>query len=183
MNKITGICEILHDKTGQPYLAIDIQEEHYSSFAKFMLVNNFHQDVERKLIRDKGHYHVTIINAAQWGSLVKRELDDEVLQSLNKKELSFICHGIGKAEKEGNNAHYAILENDEINQFRAKYDLKPHDFHMTLAFNEKDVHGVPKNKETCVYTIDDITKANTVSNIQKIIKADDSTCTTKCKHK
>jgi hypothetical protein len=168
MNTIIGKCEILKDKIGQSYLAVDIGEEQYSSFAQFMLSNNFHQDVERKLTRDKGCYHVTLINAAQWGDLTKRELADEVLQSLNGKELSFICHGIGRAEKEGHNAHFVILENQEINQFRAKYNLKPHDFHMTLAFNEKDVHGVPKNKETCVYPVEDIMKAIAFLNINQI---------------
>lgn len=173
MNKIIGKCEMLQDKTGQSYLAIDVKEEHYSIFANFMLSNNFHDDVQRKLVRDKNCYHVTLINAAQWGSLTKRELADEVLQQLHGKEFSFTCHGVGKAEKDEHSAHFAILENEELNQFRAKYDLKPHDFHMTLAFNEKDVHGVPKNKETCVYTLDEILKTQVVKNIQKSIKVDE----------
>src|SRR5579875_2541192 len=131
MDIIFGKCEILNDKAGQPYLAVDIKEEQYSSFAQFMLYKNFYEDVQRKLTRDKGHYHVTLISAAQWGSLVKREIADEVLKELNGKELSFICHGIGRAEKEGHNAHFVILENNDINDIRAKYDLSPHDFHMT----------------------------------------------------
>lgn len=156
MNTIVGKCEILQDKTGHSYLAVDVKEEHYSIFANFMLSNNFHADVERKLVRDKNCYHVTLISAPQWGSLNKRELAEEILEQLYGKEFSFTCHGIGKAKKDEHTAHFAILENEELNQFRAKYNLKPHDFHMTLAFNEKDVHGVSKNKETCVYSLEDI---------------------------
>lgn len=173
MNTIIGKCEILQDKTGQSYLAVDIKEDQYSAFANFMLCNNFHKDVERKLIRDKNCYHVTLINAAQWGSLAKRELTEEVLDLLNGKEFSFNCHGIGKAQKDENTAHFLILENAELNQLRAKYDLKPHDFHMTLAFNEKDVHGVPKNKETCVYTVEDIMKEMALQNIEKITQVNE----------
>ncbi len=162
MNKITGKCELHYDKTGQSYLAVDISESHYAPYANFMLCNDFYDDVQRKLTRDKGCYHVTLISAAHWGGLTKRELTNEILNELNGKEITFVCHGIGRAEKDEHYAHFAILENQDINDFRAKYDLPPHDFHMTLAFNEKDVHGVPKNKETCIYKLEDIFKLSSI---------------------
>ena len=167
MNTIIGKCEVHHDKSGQPYLAVDINELYYSQYANFMLSNNFYEDVDRKLKRDKGCYHVTLFSAAHWGSLTKRELANEILEQLSGKEVSFLSHGIGKAEKDEHYAHFVILENQEINNLRAKYNLPPNDFHMTLAFNEKDVHGVPKNKETCVYKLEEIMKLSSLLKIQE----------------
>jgi hypothetical protein len=166
MNKITGKCELLRDKNGQPYLAVDIGADQYSSYANFMLNNNFYEDVQRKLKRDSGCYHVTLINAAQWGALTKRELNEEIFQKLEGKEISFESFGIGLAEKEGNKAYFVILENNDITKLRESYGLQSHDFHMTLAFNEKDVHGVPKNKDTCVYPNDEIMKLTAVDKIK-----------------
>lgn len=170
MQNIFGKCELLKDRTGQPYLAVDIKYNQYSAYTNFMLSNDFHDDVERKLKRDNGLYHVTLINAAQWGALMKKELSEEILQSLEGKEISFISHGIGIAEKDGHKAYFVILENLEVDQFREKYGLHHHDLHMTLAFNEKDVHGVPKNKNTCLYSNDEISHSSSTHNKASVLK-------------
>lgn len=181
MNTISGKCELLKDKNGQSYLAVNILDTNYSPYANFMLQNNFQEDVERKLKRDSGCYHVTLINAAQWGSLNKKGLAEEVFKEFDGKEVSFSTHGVGKAEKDNNTAYFVILENEAITQLRTQYNLGNQDFHMTLAFNEKDVHGVSKNKETCVFSDDEVRKNLVVEKIKKITQDNDNTVEKKLK--
>jgi hypothetical protein len=54
--------------------------------------------------------------------------------------------GVGQATKETNTAYFIVCESEKLDAIRTRFGLPKHDFHITIGFNPKDVHGVPKNK-------------------------------------
>jgi hypothetical protein len=54
--------------------------------------------------------------------------------------------GIGMATKSDNTSYFIVCESNKLDAIRTRYDLPKFDFHITLGFKWKDVHGVPKNK-------------------------------------
>lgn len=164
MIQISGKCQILKDSKEQSYFGVNIEAEQYATYADFMTNKNFHEEIALKLKRDNGFYHVTVFNTAQWGSLNKKGVSEELLKHIEGRDFSFTVHGIGKAEKDENKSYFVILENEELAQIRKQFNLSPHDFHMTLAFKEKDVFGVSKNRESCIFN------NNEIFNFQQIKK-------------
>lgn len=153
---IKGICKIIQDSKGNDYFAVDVSKEYYLAYEKFMLNNGFNEEVNLKLKRDHGNYHITIINAMQWGSLKKKDLLEPILTQLNERELSFSVEGIGKAQKDSNCTYFVVLENQQLTAIREQLSLGKHDFHMTLGFKEKDVFGVPKDVTSIVFSKENI---------------------------
>lgn len=161
--EIKGNLTIIQDSKGSDYLAIDVEPNICNYYNDFLINKGFTEEVSLKLRRDNGHYHITIINVMQWGSLKKKGLIDEILLNYNNKEYIFNSFGIGHAEKDNNNSYFIILENLQLQKMREHYSLPIHDFHITLAFKEKDVFGVPKNKDSCLFTNNDILKKNKIN--------------------
>ncbi len=54
--------------------------------------------------------------------------------------------GLGSASRNENTSYFIVCESEKLQTIRDRYDLPPHDFHITLGFKHKDVFGIPKNK-------------------------------------
>lgn len=150
---ITGSIKIIQDSVGQDYVAAEIEEKDiniYNQFLNNFIPNNYFNN---KKNRDNGKYHITIINSMSYGKLKKNnhEILNEFLEKVLNKNFDFYTYGIGKAEKNNNEAYFVICENAEVMSLRDKLNISPQDFHITLAFNEKDVFQVPKNKTSVIY--------------------------------
>lgn len=120
--------------------------------------------IQNKRARDKGdNFHVTIISppemrdavnklAASQG-LSKSKASDALkaeIESLALSDSGLKFLGLGKAEKGGNVAYFAVLDWPEAQDLRDKYGLGSHDFHTTVGFANEDVHGVRKDRSTLV---------------------------------
>lgn len=151
---IQGICKIIQDNKGNDYIAIDISKDVSSQYERFMLSQGFNEEVNLKLTRDHGNYHITVINSMQWGSVKKKGLSEDILNQVNNKEFVFDSFGIGSISKDGNKTFFVVLENPELSKIREIYSLGNQDFHMTLAFKEKDVFGLSKDQSSIVFSND-----------------------------
>lgn len=72
---------------------------------------------------------------------------------MDTKEIpdNWIDVGLGCVrDKEKNIAFFRVIDWDEANQLRLKYNLPKATFHITLGFCTKDIHDVSKGKETLV---------------------------------
>jgi len=58
--------------------------------------------------------------------------------------------GLGKVKFEENESCYILVKWDEVNDLRATMELKPLNLHITLGFETKDVHTVPKTLDTLI---------------------------------
>lgn len=170
MKKITGSFEIIKDSNGSEYFVLNVDKESIQEHVNFLKTKVDPAFIEAQQKRDHESYHVTILNAIQYGSLKKKnpEALNELIAKISQQKPSFISHGIGtvSGERKQNKkeiedgeppqhiqAYFMILENHEIDQLRkeALYDWNITALHCTLAFKTQDVHGVDKGISSLIY--------------------------------
>jgi hypothetical protein len=142
------------DRLGNNYLGIDIPyeivEPYLTRLEEVIGEENYQIFTKNQQTRDSGKHHMTVINVMDYNRLSKDRGFDKFINSL---ELVFDYEigdlemlGIGTATKDTNTAYFIVCKSDKLDAIRTRYSLPKHDFHITLAFNPKDVFGVPKNK-------------------------------------
>jgi len=124
--------------------------------------------VKKKEERDKGgHHHITLMlkqdvkkaieslpstfpslipaNATA-SSLTIEDLLNVMEKTLDLSDLKPL--GIGRVAKSGAEALFVVVEWPSANQFLNTVGADKRDFHVTLGFKDKDIHGVAKNQTT-----------------------------------
>jgi hypothetical protein len=145
----------LKDSTGiNNYLGIDVPhdivEPYLNELKEHLSDLDFEEYTKNQQVRDKGHYHITVINVMDYNRLMKDIGMDEFINSLDtilKYEIDDLkMFGVGTAEKNGNRAFFVVCKSDKLDAIRTRFNLPKQDFHITLGFKDKDVHGVRKNE-------------------------------------
>ena len=141
------------DALGQNYIGVKISNTEVSPFLnqlKDILGEEYDVYVSNQQKRDLGSHHVTVLNVSEYNNLTQEIGLDKFINSLEPvfkaqvDDLRFM--GLGKATKNENTAYFVVLKSDLLQEVRRKYGLSEKDFHITLGFKHKDVHGVPKNE-------------------------------------
>jgi Ni,Fe-hydrogenase III component G len=145
----------LKDSTGiNNYLGIDIPHDNVEPYLNELKEHlsdlDFEQYTKNQQLRDKGHYHITVINVMDYNRLMKDIGMDEFINSLDtilKYEIDDLkMYGVGTAEQAGNRSFFVVCQSDKLDAIRTRFDLPKQDFHITIGFKDKDVHGVRKNE-------------------------------------
>lgn len=142
------------DVLGNNYLVIKIPRGSVSNYLEDMkdiLGESDYEDfIKYKDDRDKGEYHITVINAMDYQRLTKEMGVDDFVNSLDivlKYPIDDLkMKGLGTAKRDDNRTFFIVCQSDKLEAVRKRYDLKEVDFHITLGFKYKDVFGVRKNK-------------------------------------
>ncbi len=145
----------LKDTTGvNNYLGIDIPIDTIESYLNELKEHIGELDYEaftkNQQLRDKGHYHITVINVMDYNRLMNQMGVDSFVNSLDpilKYDIDDLkMYGVGTAEKNGNRAYFVVCKSDKLDAIRTRFDLPKQDFHITIGFKDKDVFGVRKNE-------------------------------------
>lgn len=145
--------DYIKDITGNNYIGINIYVDRvnpYLNRLKNILGDDFETYVRNQQNRDRGHYHITVINVMDFNRLSKEIGLDRFIKSLEHDfnqdfdDVKFM--GIGTAEKAGNRTYFIVVKSEQLQEIRKKYNLPEQDFHITLGFKWKDVFGVRKNE-------------------------------------
>ena len=143
----------LKDTLGSNYIGVKIQNTELNSFLdqlKDILGDQYDGYISNQQKRDNGSYHITIINVMDYNKLSSEMGMDKLVNSLDPlfkvgiDDIKFM--GIGKSQKNENTSYYVVVNSDLLQEVRKKYELPGQDFHITLGFKHKDVHGVRKNE-------------------------------------
>ena len=143
----------LKDILGSNYLGIKIQETEVRTFLeqlKDVLGDQYEEYTSNQKKRDSDGYHITVINYIDYNRLSQENGIDKFVNSLDQilkasiDDLKLI--GIGKAQKNENTAYFVVCKSDLLDEVRKMYNLSEKDFHITIGFKHKDVHGVRKNE-------------------------------------
>ena len=147
---ITHIQDIL----GNNYLGIDIPVNTIQPFLKDFreIVGDDDYEIysELQIKRDRGDYHITVMNVADYNKLSNELGMDKFVNSLDKifkygiDDLKMM--GVGTAAKNMDRAYFIVCKSDKLQAVRNRYGLSEQDFHITIGFNYKDVFGVRKNE-------------------------------------
>ena len=144
----------LRDVIGNNYLGLDIPvsvvQPHLNELRDILGEDDYVKFTENQIKRDGGHYHITVINVADYNHLSKNMGIDKFVNSLDPilkypiDDLKLL--GVGRAQKNENTAFFIVCDSAKLEAIRNRYELQKQDFHVTLGFNFRDVFGVPKNE-------------------------------------
>ena len=148
----------IKDSVANNYLGVNIYRDTVSPFLdqlKEILGEDYDEYVKYQQNRDHGHYHITVINVPDYTRVSKEMGFDKFVSSLEPifdYEFDDVkLMGIGTAEKNGNRAYFIVVNSEQLQEVRRKYNLPEQDFHITLGFKYKDVFGVRKNQVMSIY--------------------------------
>ena len=144
----------LKDRVENNYLGIKIPSniiETYLTELKSLLgEDDFKIFTENQQKRDNGQHHITVINVIDYNKLTKDLGVDKFINSLEPifhYEIDDIrMMGIGTAFQNENRAYFIVCKSEKLDAIRSRFNLPEFDFHITLGFKWKDVHGVRKNE-------------------------------------
>jgi len=144
----------IKDTLGNYYIGVKIPSGYLTKFLEdmksFLSEDDYSKYTSYKNNRDNGEYHITVINAIDYGKLVKSMGGDKFVQSLEKvfsypiDDLKML--GVGTASRDENRTFFVVCDSDKLEAVRNRYSLEDIDFHTTIGFKYKDVFGVSKNK-------------------------------------
>jgi len=151
---MTYYCTYIRDILNNNYIGIKIPNEIVQPYLNFLKEeigeDNYALYTENQQKRDRGDYHITVLNVMEFNKLNKELGMDKFVNSLDavfKYEIDDLkLKGVGTATKNENRAYFIVCESDKLNAIRTRYELEPRDFHVTLGFQYKDVFGVRKNE-------------------------------------
>lgn len=99
-------------------------------------------------MRDGLEYHITVINKIEFKSISKVNLKEYFENQRQFSKFVIIEFGLGvlkSPDKETNNKTYFLLvHSPELDQIRKDLNLESIDFHITLGFDNRDVHDEGK---------------------------------------
>lgn len=146
-----GIFNLIKDSKGNDYFGIHFQPDLFKEYEQFMLEQGLGEELSLKLKRDNGNYHITVLNAKEWGMLKKQNLQSEIVDNYLNKHHKVFSYGIGKAKQEENHAYFLVCPDESLNNLRTSFNFNYHHFHITLGFKEKDIFGVNKGIDTIIF--------------------------------
>jgi len=138
--------EKLADNQGREYLAglinqADIIE--YLGQMKVILSDRYEKFRQHQRARDHGLFHLTLINPFEYQALVDK-------QQVIGRKIRVQLHGLGRVSQGSNTAYFVVASSSDGQFLRQNMLLGNKDFHVTLGFDSKDVHGVDKGKLTLI---------------------------------
>ena len=151
---MTFYVTYLRDVIGNNYLGLDIPitiiQPYLNELRDILGEDDYVKFTENQIKRDGGHYHITVINVADYNRLSKHMGIDKFVNSLDPilkypiDDLKLL--GVGRAQKNENTAFFIVCDSSKLEAIRNRFELEKHDFHITLGFNWKDVFGIRKNE-------------------------------------
>lgn len=141
--------KVMKDNQGLQYLAGQINKAdiaHYLKQMQLILGDRFDEYRQNQSARDHHLFHLTLVNPYEYQTLTDK------LQSVGKR-LRVQLEGLGRVSQ-GDHSAYFVVANSSDGQFiRQSLLLGTKDFHVTLGFDKKDVHGVAKDKTTLIKSL------------------------------
>lgn len=165
------LCEValLRDRAGQAYVGAWV-EPHIAQVYQASLREidaSAESLIAQQLARDKGHQHITILSAQEYGKTLKEAVPAKVAlieNMIGQKEV-FDFYSIGKltetftpkqsAATVPNRVYYALCENGRVQSLRQALGFADKDLHATLGFEHKDIFNQRKNlaTKTCSFSV------------------------------
>lgn len=131
--------DVLTDVVGQHYLGCSFDwkelQEYILSFNSVEPNHTLLASNRKK--RDGEKYHMTFLNVGEYNKAKKPTIDSII-------EIELL--GVGKATDDTSVAYYIVCNCLEGQKIRESLELSEKDFHITLGFDPRDVHGVPKKE-------------------------------------
>jgi hypothetical protein len=147
-----NIEKIIDRELGE-YIGVDIPKyivKPYLNRLKDVLGDEYEEYIFNQKKRDSNHHHITVINPIHYKQLQENlgvESFEESLEEVFDGEYTDIqLKGIGSTTNGVDITYFIVVDSEQLQEIRIKYQLPLQDFHITLGFKDNDVFGVKKNK-------------------------------------
>ena len=148
----------------------------YNSSEHESIVPDAHKEKQRQ--RDGNAYHMTLMLKKDVEACAKKvdDLFADTIKLIQEREGSklpnkfqsdaktrfmyvlsevvladdFEILGVGRVQQNNEEAYFRVIRWESANKFLEKFGLPRKDFHMTIAFKDKDIHNVSKNEHTLI---------------------------------
>jgi hypothetical protein len=149
---MTYYIEHISDTIGQNYIGLSFTPEattYLNTLKEITSESDYKLFTDNQQKRDKGKFHITVLNVAEYNSLSKEMGIDKFINSLDLvfkypiDDLKML--GVGTESRNENKAYFIVCSSSKLEALRNRYNLPNKDFHITLGFNPRDVFGVRKN--------------------------------------
>jgi hypothetical protein len=147
---ITHLKDVLQNNYLGIKIPVTMIQSYLNELKEILGEDDYVKFTENQIKRDGGHYHITVINVADYNRLSKQMGIDRFVNSLDPifkypiDDLKLL--GVGRAQKNENTAFYVVCNSGKLEAIRTRFELGEQDFHITLGFSWKDVFGVRKNE-------------------------------------
>jgi hypothetical protein len=140
------------DVIGQNYIGMKFHKNQIQNFLndlKEHLGDDYDEFVGNQQKRDSDGHHMTVINVPDYNRLTKdvgmEKFTTEVSKLFTYPIDDLKLMGVGTGTNGINTTYFIVAKSDKLDAIRKRYELNPHDFHITIGFKHKDVFGVQKN--------------------------------------
>ena len=145
--------ENIKDIMGNYYIGVNIYTDTVYPFLeqlKDLLEEEYDEYVRYQQQRDQNHYHITVIRPMEINKLEEKyglaKFREFIEYDFEYPIDDIQMLGIGKVENGNNKSFFIVVRSEKIQAIRKNWDLEPFDLHITIGYNTRDVHGVPKNQ-------------------------------------
>jgi hypothetical protein len=166
---VCGEIDWIKSSTGHTYLALKVPNEYLLESNKYLQDLGLEAAISNKMLRDDNSYHITILPSNDMNKLEKEDPQfKEKISPFIGKKINLFFYGIGTGQKtvkeQTNITYFGVVEHPLPQKIRALLNLPPIDLHITLAFDKKDVFGLPKDRSTLIIKADELHKTYYPSN-------------------
>lgn len=139
--KITATVHELGFKV--KYLGVKVHEYQIADFINEVIDHVGAEEAEamffKRRSRDRSRtHHMTLFNDMRIQNI------GEQFSSVIGSEMELTLTGIGSVTKGDNTAWYITVNSADADAFVSEHNVQSRDWHITLGFTIKDIHGVPK---------------------------------------
>lgn len=153
----------IKDSIGNNYLGIKFHKEFVSPYLEYLREiiddeDKFETLTNNQFRRDSRdgnpQWHCTVINVMEYNLAMKKLglqlFTDKLNAAFNMIIDDLEVLGVGKAERNENEAYFAVLNSEQLQEVRKAFGFNEKDLHITLGFDQKDVFGVSKGKDSII---------------------------------
>lgn len=144
MKQFEGKAELIKTKGGEYYLGIivdNIISNTYSEYERLRFIheNNLLDEYKKREIRNYNHkFHITLLPS------ITHDLNSKFLVKALTTNFKFELLGIGTVINGDEQTWFIPVKSIELENLFNLYDMSIPDFHITIAFKNKDIHRVNK---------------------------------------
>lgn len=139
----------IKSREGRPYLGIHVDESFLMScldqMSNLLSPETINQYREHQRARDGDGHHLTILDPNEYATCRWA-----VNSHVNETSLWMRLLGLGRVNAGNGDVFYAVMDCEIANSLRQSAGLGNRDMHVTLGFNNDDLHNVPKGATTLI---------------------------------
>ena len=111
-------------------------------------IGSVYFDMNTKLLeRNHNEYHITVFNVQEYSNMINKCVLDDLVESKHDYT-DIVFNGVGSISKGDLITYYILVESKQLDKLREDYGFDKKHFHITVAFNKKDLFHLPKDKST-----------------------------------